>query len=103
MIEEICAGALILGVLAVIAYLLFGRKPVTFSKNVGKTNTTVEITANRNLHKVSLVARFGNERIKFERKRVRKGQTLDFVYPSSDEPAELIVEIKPGKGDIYEL
>jgi len=101
--EEVCAGILIVVVLLLIVYFLFLKKPVQYSKSVGKRNTTVEVIANRDLNKVSLVARFGGEKIKFERKRVRKGMTVDFVYPSSKEPAMLIIEVDKGKEQTFEL
>ncbi len=103
MITEICAGAIILVCLVLIAYLLFGLKPFKHSKKVGKNNTTLTITAKRNLYKVSVIAKFGREKIKFERKRIRKDQTVDFVYPSSGEPAKLIVEVESGKQRVFEV
>lgn len=103
MMEEICAGAVIVACLVVIFYLLFGARPFSYSKRIGKNNTDLTITAKRDLRKISVIARFGREKIKFERKRIRKGRTVDFVYPSSNERAKLIVEEESGKKRIYEV
>ena len=103
MMEEVCAGILILVCLLIAVYFLFLKKPVKFSKTVGERNTTIEVIANQDLDKVSLIASFGGEKIKFERKRVRKGMTVDFVYPSSKDPAKLVVEIGKGKEQAFEL
>ena len=102
-IPEMFAGALILICLIIIAYLLLGSKPVSFTKTVGKRNTSLSIRARRNIHKLSVKASFGGERITFERKRVRKDQTVDFVYPSSKDPAKLIIEVVPGKKQEYDV
>lgn len=103
MMEEICAGVFIIGCVLLLLYFLFFKKPAKFSKTVGQRNTTVEVTANQDLDKVSLIASFGGEKIKFERKRVRKGMTVDFVYPSSKDPVRLMIDLGKGKEQAFEL
>jgi hypothetical protein len=102
-VTEICAGALILLSLAIVVYLLFGRRPFTYSKRAGEKNTDLAITARRNIRKVSLTVKAENEDMTFERGRIKKGQTVDFVYPSSKERAKLTVEDESGKKKAYEI
>ena len=103
MIEYVCAGAIILLCLAIVVYLLFGSKPFTYHKIVGADNTDLAITAKRNLRKISVIAKFDREEVKFERKRIRKGRTVDFVYPSSKRRAKIVVEEESGKKKVYEI
>ncbi len=102
-ITEICAGALILLFLVVVVYLIFGRRPFTYSKRAGEKNTDLSITARRNLRKISVTVKVDNEDMTFERGRIKKGQTVDFVYPSSKEHAKLTVEGESGKKKVYEI
>ena len=94
--SAICAGAVILIGLAVIIFILWNMKPFSTKKRTEGTNTALTVTAKRNLDKVTVIARFGNEEVNFERKRVKKGQSIEFVYPSSKKPAKLIVEVGSG-------
>lgn len=99
MIEAICIGA---GILFIIILLfLFFSKPFTYTKKIGKNKTSLSITAKCNLHKISVIARFGKEKIAFERKRIRKGRTIDFEYPSSKASTTVIVEEESGKKRTY--
>lgn len=100
---EVCAGGLILLILVIVAYLLFGSKPITYSKRAGPNKTDLAVTAKRNLRKISVIAKFDDETINFERNRIRKGQTVDFEYPSSKVRATLIVEEESGKQKTYEI
>ena len=92
-----CAGILILIVAGIIAFVILGLKAFSYEKRKEGSNTCLTVTAKRNLTKVTVQASFGNEEISFERKRIRKGQSVDFVYPSSDKPARLIVESETGR------
>ena len=91
-----CAGILILVAVGVIAFVILGLKAFSYEKRKEGTNTCLTVMAKRNLSKVTVQASFGNEEISFERKRIRKGQSVDFVYPSSDKPARLTVETETG-------
>jgi hypothetical protein len=98
-----CAGAFILVLLLVAVFLILRRKPFTYRKKTTDKNTTLTIVANRNLHKVTVEARFGGDSIKFERKRIRKGQTVDFTYPASNKPTKITVEADAGKPKVSEV
>jgi hypothetical protein len=103
LIPIFCAGALLI-VFAVLLLLgLRALKPYGYSRRAEGTNTCLTIKAKRNLHKVTVVASFGGEEVTFERARVRKGQSVDFVFPSSEKKARLVVEIEPGKSQSSEV
>lgn len=91
-----CAGILILVAVGVIAFVIIGTKAYGYEKRKEGANTCLTVFAKRNLARVTVQARFANEEIKFERKRIRKGQSVDFVFPSSDKPARLTVETETG-------
>jgi uncharacterized protein (UPF0333 family) len=92
----VCVGALALLIIIVLALMAIGSTPFTYRKKSEGGNTTLTVTANRNLSHITVVAKLGNEDIMFERKRIRKGQSVDFVYPSSKVPAKLKVEVESG-------
>jgi len=100
---EICAGGLILLILVIVVYLLFSSKPVTYSKRAGPNKTDLAVTAKSNLRRISVVAKVEEETIEFERKRIRKGQTVDFEYPTSNVRVKLTVEEESGKQRTYEI
>ena len=97
-----CAAIVVLAVIAV-AVFLFGRKAFTYKKGKEGANTCLTIYAKRNLAKVVVVARFGGEEIKFERKRIRKDQSVDFVFPSSEKKIKLVIEAEPGNEHHFEI
>jgi hypothetical protein len=98
-----CAGILILIALGVIAFVIIGLKAFSYEKRKEGSNTCLTVRAKRNLNKVTVQASFGNDDIKFERKRIRKGQSVDFVFPSSDKPAKLVVETDSGSVQTVEV
>lgn len=99
----VCVGAFILVLLVIIVVALLRNKPFTYRKKTTDKNTTLSIKANRNLHKAVVEAHFGGDSIKFERKRIRKGQTVDFTFPASNKPTRLIVEVESGKQKVFEV
>lgn len=98
----LCIGGSVLAVI-VIVIILLSRRPFSYSKRIEGTNTSLTIKAKRNLEKVTVVARFGNEEVNFERKRIKKGQRIDFVYPSSKKSAKVIVEEESGNVQASEV
>jgi hypothetical protein len=98
-----CAGILILIAAGIIAFVVLGLKAFSYEKRKEGGNTCLTINAKRNLAKVTVVAGIGNDEIRFERKRIRKGQSVDFVYPSSDKPAKLTVETETGSPHSLEV
>jgi hypothetical protein len=98
-----CAGIIVILVLVGLLWLVLGMKPFTFKKKKEGSGTCLTITAKRNLASVILYARFGSEEIRFERKRIRKGQSVDFVFPSSEKKIKLVVETDPGNERTIEV
>ncbi len=103
MIYDVCIATTVIFCAIVIAYFLFSSKSFKYDKEIEENKTKLTITANQNLKKISVIAKFGNESITFERKRIRKGQTVDFVYPVSKKPARLTVVEESGKEKICEV
>lgn len=100
---EICAAAIVIACIIAIAYLLTRSKPVKFEKKTEKGNSCLTITANQDLARIAVSARFDSEEINFERKRIKKGQTVEFAYPYSVQPARLTVETESGKILVFEV
>ncbi|MBU0592066.1 hypothetical protein KKF81_00650 [Candidatus Micrarchaeota archaeon] len=104
MIIEACVVSVLLIGIIIIAYFVFTSKPFKYSKTTESKNTHITLTANKNLHQVSVQAKFGNEKIQFERKKIKKGQTIDFVYPFSNEKATLtVVEESGSKPKVFDI
>lgn len=103
LLAPLCAGLLVLAVLAVLAFIILGMRPYTYRKRTEKGTNSLTVTAKTTLAKVIVVARFGKEEIRFERKRVRKGQSVEFVYPASKRKAKLIVEVESGNVQVAEV
>ena len=99
----VCAGALIISAIAVVAFIVLNLKAFTYEKKKEGSETCLTVNAKKNLAKVTVQARFGSEEIKFERKRIRKGQSVDFVYPHSEKKAKLIVEPESGSPQTIEV
>ncbi|NYZ74092.1 hypothetical protein H0O00_03040 [Candidatus Micrarchaeota archaeon] len=91
-----CAGSLILLVLALVLYFFINLNPFSYDKRKEGVNTCLTITAKHNLNKVTVTANVDGDDVTFERRRIRKGQSVDFVYPLSPKPAKLTVEVESG-------
>ena len=100
---ELCAGAVVIACIAAVAYLLTRSKPVKYEKRLEGGNTCLAITANQDLAAITVTARFDSEEINFERKRIRKGQSVEFVYPHSSQSATLTVQAVSGKTLVFEV
>jgi hypothetical protein len=99
-----CAGTVILVCLIAIIYLVVGGfRQFSYKKKVMGTQTSLIVIANRDLFRIGVVARFDNEQIAFERRRIKKGQSVEFVYPHSDKKAKLTVEVGSGHARVYEV
>jgi stringent starvation protein B len=98
-----CAGTVVLLCAVAIIYLLLGIRQFSYRKRVHGNTTSLTVTANRDLFRVAVAARFNGEEIKFERRRIRKGQAVEFDYPRSDRKATLTVEVESGRARAYEV
>jgi hypothetical protein len=99
-----CAGTVALVCIIAIIYILVGGlKPFRYKKTAMGNQTSLVVIANHDLFRIGVVARFNHEQITFERKRIRKGQSVEFVYPRSDQKAKLTVEVVSGHLQAYEI
>ncbi len=96
MLPIVCFGGLLLVLVILFAMLALGSGAFTYRKRSEGPNTCLSVTARRNLARVCLVVRIGNDDITFERKRIRKGQSVDFAYPATKNPGKLTVEVESG-------
>ncbi len=103
MLPLLCLGALAFLIIILFALMLLGSGPMTYRKRVVGQNTSLTITAKRNIARISLVTKDGEEEVTFERRRVKKGQSIDFVYPASKAPGKLTMEIEPGNVKVYDV
>jgi len=97
LLTGICAGSIVFLVGGLIAYLILSSRSYSISKRKEKGNVCLVISAKKNLNRITVVAKVGNEDITFERRRIRKGQTVEFVYPDSKKPARLVIENESGR------
>ncbi|MDD5339994.1 MAG: hypothetical protein PHV13_01965 [Candidatus ainarchaeum sp.] len=98
-----CAGTVILLCVIALIYVLLGFRKFSYRKKDMGSQTSLVVKANRDLFRIAVVARFNKEEITFERRRIRKGQSVEFVYPRSDQKAKLIVEAESGHARAYEV
>ncbi len=98
-----CAAFAILVLIAGAVVFLLTRSAIGYSKRTDANNTSLSITAKRNLDRITVLARFNNEEMAFERKRIRKGQTIDFVYPATKQKAKLTLVGESGNVQVLEV
>lgn len=91
-----CAGIAVLVIVAGAAYVLLNRSPVSCRRRREGQNTCLTISAKRNIERIRIVASFDGEEVPFERKRIRKGQTVDFVFPFSESKVRISVSDESG-------
>jgi hypothetical protein len=103
MLPLLCLGGLILMIAIVIALLLLGSGAFTYRKRTEGQNTVLRVTARRNIARICLVVKVGNEDVTFERKRIKKGQSVDFAYPATKNPGKLTVEVESGNARVVEV
>jgi len=98
MLLEIVLGLVIIAaVIVVVLLLFFFKKPYRWKKEIKGDKTTFTFEARRDIKKIELSGKFGNEKIKFERRNIKKGEKIEFDYPASDQPATLVVETEGGR------
>lgn len=97
---EICAGLLVLACIVIIVYLLAFSKPLTIKKKTEGSTVQVIVKAKRDIPSIELSA---GKNISFVRKNIKKGQEVEFSFPSSETPAKMLVELGKGKTKEYEL
>ena len=98
-----CFGGLLLLLIILFALLALGSGSFTYRKRSEGQNTSLSVTARRNIARICLVVNVGGEDVTFERKRIRKGQSVDFVYPATKNPGKLTVEVESGNVRVVEV
>ena len=94
----LCLGGAVIA--AALVLLLLGRRAFSVTKKIQGQNTCITINAKRNLDQITLVARIDGEEVGFERRRVRKGQSVEFVFPSGGGKSRL--SVRPESGRVQE-
>jgi hypothetical protein len=98
-----CALIFVLFIAAIGIFLLLNRRPFRYEKRKEGQNICLSVTAKKNLDRVVVTARFDGEEISFERKRIRKGQCVDFVFPASEKKIKLLVAAESGSAQEFEV
>ena len=98
-----CGGVLIIILAAVLALIAFGSRPFTYRKRVEGANTTLTVTARKNITRISLMVNVGGEDVAFERRRVRADQEVEFAYPTSPDRASLTIELESGRAATFRV
>ncbi len=98
-----CAGTIALIIAAGIVLFLLGRRSFAIQKRRQGSETIITVVAKRNLERVSVLARFDGEEVQLERRRVRKGQSVDFSFPYSEKKTRIIVVAESGNPQSVEV
>ncbi|MFH1222432.1 MAG: hypothetical protein V1492_05095 [Candidatus Micrarchaeota archaeon] len=101
---EIILGAIIITALIIIVLLIFFmRKPYKWQKTVKSDGTVFVFEAGKDLKGIELEATVGKEKLKFQRKNIKKGERIEFAYEASTAPATLVVEMEDGGRKTHEI
>lgn len=95
-----CVGALLL---VIVIIVLLTSKPFKYEKRQEGDNTCLTITAMRTIDRVVIVVTENKEKMTFERKRIKKGQKIDFVFPTPKKPIKVIVEMGDNNQRVFEV
>ena len=98
MILEICAGLIIIICIILIIYFLTrSRGAVSAEKKTESGNVLLLIKANKNIQQIEVsgTTDFG-ETIRFTRKDMKKGDTVEFVFPMTRNPLQITVTDESG-------
>ncbi len=99
----LCNAGLVIALIAVIVLIALNMKPFKCEKKTEGPNTCLTITAKKNLDRVAVKVWMDSGSKVFERKRIRKGQRVDFVFSTPKKPVELIVEVEGERQRAFEV
>jgi hypothetical protein len=102
-INLVCCGGLGIALIVVLILIALSIKPVQYKKKIEGPNTCITIIAKRNIDKVTVKTTVYGDEMNFERKRIRKGQHVDFVFPTPEKKIKLIVEVESGNQRVFEV
>ncbi len=97
------ASVIIVICILVAAYLLLNQKPYTFAKSATGAGTSLLFDAKRDVRSISVSDGPGKKALKYERKNIKGGETVEFVFPNTDNKLILIVEEGSGSERTYEV
>ena len=103
MIEIILGFVIIFSLLVIVVLFFIFNRPYSCSRKIKGKETIFTLDAKKDIASVDIVGKFGNEKIKFQRKDIKKGEQIEFVYPASTEPASVTIEMEKGKTKTFEV
>jgi hypothetical protein len=102
-IEVMLAFIIIFAVVFIIILLFFFNRPYNCNRKIEGDKTIFTLDAKKDIANVEVLGKFGKEKIKFQRKDIKKGEKIEFIYPASTEPASVTVEIEKGNQKTFEV
>ncbi len=103
-IEVMLAFVIVFAIIFIIILLFFFNRPYSCNRKVEGDKTVFTLDAKKDIANVDILGKFGrNEKINFQRKDIKKGEKIEFVYPASTEPASVTVEIEKGNSKTFEI
>ena len=103
-ILEILLGfVVVLSIIVILILLFVFNRPYSCSRKVKGNETIFTLDAKKPISSIEIVGKFGDEKIKFQRKDIKKGEKIEFVYPASTEPASVTLEMEKGKPKTFEV
>lgn len=102
-LNVLCVGALLLILLVIVILIILTSKPFKYEKKQEGDNTCLTVTAMREIERVMVMVTNNKEKMTFERKRIKKGQRIDFVFPTSKKPIKLIVEVDGNHQRVFDV
>ncbi len=105
MIIELILGMFILLILAILIFLIWflTKSPISFRKEMENGTTKIEIHANRDLNKLSIVRIEKNkQKTEFSRASVKKGEKIDFHFDMPNAKEKIVIEFE-GETKEYEV
>ncbi len=102
-IEVLLGFIIVFAVIVIIILLFIFNRPYSCNRKVKGDETVFSFDAKKDIAKVEVIGKFGNENIKFQRKDIKKGEHVEFVYPASTDPASVTIETEKGNQKTFEV
>ncbi len=103
-LEVMLAFVIVFAAVIIVVLLFFFNRPYNCNRKIEGDNTVFTLDAKKDISSIEVLGKFGkNEKIKFQRKDIKKGEKIEFVYPASTEPASVTIEIEKGNAKTFEV
>jgi len=99
----VAAALVIVICIIIVGYLLLNQKPYTFARSEKGTGTSLLFDARRDVRSISVSDGESARALRFERKNIKGGETVEFVFPGISSKLILIVEEGSGSARTYEI